>query len=653
MAQPKQSKTTLKNVLHTLHRAVNKRILPAALLFILFSICFIPVTSHINRVIREDSYQALQEMTNQTTADLRSEMEEGLRQLQLSAGILSKGSSLDDEHVRIILQEFLKYSKAEQAGFLFPNGRSIETKQGFLPAADSSTFQTELEKVPYAAHVLRRPEDSQKKYICQATPVEQNGTTLGILYSFLSLETLAERYAPVAQSKVDFFVLDGSSGDFLIDTRNDTLGNFYEEDFHNVKFLPRGNNGKKIQADLSNGRSGGMEFQVKETKEAFFLYYAPVRLEDWMIMLTLPQDELFQAAQQIQKIMYQMFFTELGFFLVYLGWIMVRNYRQSAHQEQQLAQMAGQLDIQQTLFGAYQDETCINTALGKAAKILTAEKAFLVSKMSSRETYVWPERDLNRQDTFDVDGLQKDLPRLSEAFLTGQVILLDTRQRALRPRPEERAVLKRQKVVSVMAVPIFNGKREFIGVLGAVNMQQKWNQTGLLEGIAHNFMMALENIHSYRIIEQMGTIDALTDLKNRNSYQRTLVEQDGELTGCVYLDANGLHELNNEFGHAAGDAMLKAVGTGLREMFGPADTYRIGGDEFVVLCRGWDYAETEEHLKRLCALMEEQGYHISVGLAWREAGQTVSALVTAAEEKMYADKQRYYDSLGDPTRQMR
>lgn len=51
---------------------------------------------------------------------------------------------------------------------------------------------------------------------------------------------------------------------------------------------------------------------------------------------------------------------------------------------------------------------------------------------------------------------------------------------------------------------------------------------------------------------------------------------------CVYIDANGLHELNNERGHEAGDLMLRFVAESLMEQFPKGSLYRVGGDEFVV-----------------------------------------------------------------------
>ena len=90
-------------------------------------------------------------------------------------------------------------------------------------------------------------------------------------------------------------------------------------------------------------------------------------------------------------------------------------------------------------------------------------------------------------------------------------------------------------------------------------------------------------LHESRV-EYLSATDLLTGLRNRNAFERkTPVHADGCAYSlhCIYLDANGLHEINNAQGHASDDAMLEFIGTVMQEEFGESSTYRIGGDEFV------------------------------------------------------------------------
>lgn len=79
--------------------------------------------------------------------------------------------------------------------------------------------------------------------------------------------------------------------------------------------------------------------------------------------------------------------------------------------------------------------------------------------------------------------------------------------------------------------------------------------------------------------------DALTKLYNRGKYERDIVKFQANCPisfACVYIDAVGLHEVNNHLGHAAGDEMLCCIADSIRQIFTDCPAYRIGGDEFVI-----------------------------------------------------------------------
>lgn len=152
-----------------------------------------------------------------------------------------------------------------------------------------------------------------------------------------------------------------------------------------------------------------------------------------------------------------------------------------------------------------------------------------------------------------------------------------------------------------------------------------------------------------RAKEKMATTDLLTNLKNRNAYEQTLAQYEEDFPdslACVYADANGLHELNNSLGHAAGDQMLQTVATAFVELFGEEHVYRIGGDEFLVFTK-MDLSAASEKAAKAKEKAAEAGYHVSIGAASAEETTDVAAVVKAAELRMYEDKKRYYMEHGD------
>ena len=71
-------------------------------------------------------------------------------------------------------------------------------------------------------------------------------------------------------------------------------------------------------------------------------------------------------------------------------------------------------------------------------------------------------------------------------------------------------------------------------------------------------------------LEISANRDPLTGIKNRNCFRsdaEMLAAGSYRTFACVYMDANGLHEINNHMEHAAGDQMLKDLAEVLRQVF--------------------------------------------------------------------------------------
>ena len=168
----------------------------------------------------------------------------------------------------------------------------------------------------------------------------------------------------------------------------------------------------------------------------------------------------------------------------------------------------------------------------------------------------------------------------------------------------------------------------------------------------NSYMLTVKFSQEYSQLRlaELSSKDMLTNVKNRNSYEQALKDApkscDQSLI-CVFADLNGLHELNEVSGHAVGDAMLKCVGSTLRDVFGDDDTYRIGGDEFVVFVHDMDESEVKSRVEIARRKTEEESCHVSFGVAQAQMPDIdITDLVKRAERQMYSDKRRYYEREG-------
>ena len=111
--------------------------------------------------------------------------------------------------------------------------------------------------------------------------------------------------------------------------------------------------------------------------------------------------------------------------------------------------------------------------------------------------------------------------------------------------------------------------------------------------------MALTDISARKkaesYLEFLGKHDALTKLRNRAFYDDEIsrLNRGGPFpVGVLTVDLNELKQANDEFGHSAGDALLRRAGEALKKAIGHIlQAARVGGDEFVCLLPRFGEAE--------------------------------------------------------------
>jgi len=155
-------------------------------------------------------------------------------------------------------------------------------------------------------------------------------------------------------------------------------------------------------------------------------------------------------------------------------------------------------------------------------------------------------------------------------------------------------------------------------------------------------------------LEATADIDAVTGIFNRRGFDRELnrslayVKRYGTRAVLFYIDLDGFKPVNDRHGHAAGDAVLKAVATMLTRNVRASDTVaRVGGDEFALVL--WNLGEGDAASKAwaLEAAISEAaidweaeplGVGASIGFAMMTADDELPAVMARADQAMYARK---------------
>ena len=154
--------------------------------------------------------------------------------------------------------------------------------------------------------------------------------------------------------------------------------------------------------------------------------------------------------------------------------------------------------------------------------------------------------------------------------------------------------------------------------------------------------------------EGLADQDVLTPLLNRRAFVRELgrnvafAQRYGTPASLVYLDLDGFKAVNDRFGHAAGDAALKAVADRLLAQVRESDVVgRIGGDEFAVILVQADHSTALAKADQLVTAVQAEPFQcgdwmtplrITHGVRQIDPAHTAEEVLAAADAAMFAAK---------------
>jgi diguanylate cyclase (GGDEF)-like protein len=179
----------------------------------------------------------------------------------------------------------------------------------------------------------------------------------------------------------------------------------------------------------------------------------------------------------------------------------------------------------------------------------------------------------------------------------------------------------------------------------------------VLEALGHLLGVALENVRLYEQARAMATTDHLTGLYSRGHLMERLEEECrraaryGRPFSLVLVDLDGLKPVNDQYGHLAGDRLLREVAQRLRASVRGMDVLgRYGGDEFVLLLPETGAAEALQAAERMRRALSDHeisvgddlpGLRVTAGFgvaAYPGDGQTAEALIGSADAALYRAK---------------
>lgn len=326
--------------------------------------------------------------------------------------------------------------------------------------------------------------------------------------------------------------------------------------------------------------------------------------------------------------------------------------------ELQKQELKNMLDVQtlitncvRMLYAVDDLDQTINAVLTQIGEFLVSDRAYVfeIKDELMNNTHEWTAPGISPQ----LEKLQQlDLSLISDwlpFFEKNDCIIIDDVEQLQKTNPAAYATLHAQEITSLIAAPIFLDNK-LAGYIGIDNYDSEKikNSSYLLLSMAIFLSYAIRHRNHVELLHRLSYHDLLTNALNRNAFMDTLSQfRPGQYAsaGIIYIDINGMKEINDFYGHHQGDKILVTTVAKVFNIFNPGELFRIGGDEFVIITYDMQEADFQEKFNLLRNIFCEKTtlpFSIATGSCWSNSPSDLNTLLQQADSAMYTDKKKFY-----------
>lgn len=326
--------------------------------------------------------------------------------------------------------------------------------------------------------------------------------------------------------------------------------------------------------------------------------------------------------------------------------------------ELQKQELKNMLDVQtlitncvRMLYAVDNLDQTINAVLTQIGEFLVSDRAYVfeIKDELMNNTHEWTAPGISPQ----LEKLQQlDLSLISDwlpFFEKTDCIIIDDVEQLQKTNPAAYATLHAQEITSLIAAPIFLDNK-LAGYIGIDNYDSEKikNSSYLLLSMSIFLSYAIRHRNHVDMLHRLSYHDLLTNALNRNAFMDVLSQfRPGQYAsaGIIYIDINGMKEINDFYGHHQGDKILITTVAKVFNLFKPDELFRIGGDEFVIIT--YDLTETDFYekfnlLRNIFCKKTNLPFSIATGSCWVKSPSDLNSLLQQADSAMYTDKKKFY-----------
>lgn len=619
------------------------QLLPTFLVMILI-LALTVTTYHISFKQEEEScYNRLENASNAIIQSIQNRMQDDLNYLRLIGKDFSNEDHLPTyEEYTSRLSTFEDVSLFERVDLLMQNNMLYTMHKDVQPI-QSNDFLTLKADAEYMDLVHTDPL-TNKKSVNYYVPIQQNDSVVAYLVGVIQCDTLDEKfYTQIYSGKTQDLIIDTTDGQVVMD--NQDILDYDTFSTNGCKLLsPK----KDVIKQIHALKSGVVKFEKDGIKK--YLCYKPIQVYNWELIVIVDEDVAFASALTLKKNYMLMVICEVVILLLYCGFYIAKVRRISKKSNE----FEKDLNVSHTLIQCVRklsndtnQKGAIEDTLKTICEFYQAERCYVLDlDFENKQTNSIYEYG-NRNDDVHIDNMVRlclENMDLVQRFFENQksYYIEDVTREISKTSPIYSSFIS-QKIHSIILVP-FVDNHQIKGVFAVDNPKQNYYQKDFLESLCFFIKTAMTREKEKKHLQNLSYVDSLTYAQNCNHFNEYLDKykcKELHRVGVIYLDLNGLKEINDKMGHLAGDTLIISASYVLQEIFAD-NLYRIGGDEFVVIEQDVLESEFMSKYNKLLVRMKELEISAATGYIWKERCLNLSEILQEADQKMYEDKKRYY-----------
>lgn len=627
------------NVKETVMKKQLTQLMPTLVVMVLILVLTVATYNISLRQEEEECFNRLENASETMVQSIKNRVNDDLNYLRLIGKDFSNEDHLPTyEEYKDRLSTFEDVSLFERVDLLMKNN-TLYTMHDEVQQIYTNEFLVLNSTAEYMDRV-HTDTLTNKRSVNYYVPIQQNETVIAYLVGVFQCDTMDDQfYTKILNGKTHNSIIDTTDGQVVMDNQDLNIDNIASDtDFKLLS--PK----KNVLKQIHSLKSGAFASE-KNGKKKYFVY-KPVGVCNWELLVMVNEEDAFANVLTLKNNYMVMVICETLILLLYCGFYITKVRRISKKSNE----LNEDLNVSNTLIQCVRKlsndlykESTIDEILQIICEFYQAERCYVLDlDMDNKKANGIFEYG-KRHDDIHIENMVRlcleHMDLVNQFFENQKSYYIEDVTHEIPSISPIYATFMQQKIHSIIVVPFMDNKK-IKGVFAVDNPKQNYYQKDFLESLCFFIKTAMEREKEKTKLKNLSYVDSLTYAQNRNHFNEYIEQnRNKELhsLGVIYLDLNGLKEINDKMGHIAGDTLIITASYALQEIF-LDNSYRVGGDEFVVIEQDVSELLFFDQYAKLLKRMKELEISVATGCVWKETCSNLSETLQEADQKMYEDK---------------